>query len=299
MLDADWDRLINQLRAGDCTPFLGAGACDGTLPSGPELSRRYAERYGYPFADVENLAQVMQFAAMATGDPIYFKQQVCNDLRSYGRPDFGDPCEPHALLAEFPIPVFITTNYDDFLREALTLAGKRVAEAELSMCPWFGDAEYDKRFFNSVPGLIPTAERPFVYNLHGSIDNPRSLVLADRDYLEYMLNIGPAFEDGERHLIPRPVLSALTDNPLLFVGYGLQDWTFRVIFDGLLRSIPDAHRRRNVSVQLLPKLNGDVADAQAAAERYLAQYLEGWNISIYWGSVRTFCTELRHRMEGK
>src|SRR5262245_4033410 len=37
--DADWNRLVDLLRHGACTPFLGAGACGTSLPTGAQLSR--------------------------------------------------------------------------------------------------------------------------------------------------------------------------------------------------------------------------------------------------------------------
>ena len=133
MKEADWDRLIDQLESGDCTPFLGAGACEGVLPTGTTMSNRWATRYAYPFADRDDLARVMQYAAVCEGDPVTLKQKVCRYLTAVSPPDFGDPEEPHALLAQFPIPVFITTNYDDFLIRALRSVGK---QPNLTMCSW-------------------------------------------------------------------------------------------------------------------------------------------------------------------
>nr|BFE78766.1 hypothetical protein GCM10020093_013670 [Planobispora longispora] len=55
MVDADWERLLHQLESGDCTPFLGPGACTGTLPAGSALSRRLAKKWGYPYGDDHEL----------------------------------------------------------------------------------------------------------------------------------------------------------------------------------------------------------------------------------------------------
>lgn len=124
MDDVDWKRLIDQLGRGDCAPFLGAGACAGTLPTGTTLSNQYAMRYDYPFADPGNLARVMQYGEAVVRDPVDLKETVCSHLRSHGRPPASDPWEPHRLLAGFPVTTFLTTNYDDFLVEALRAEGK-------------------------------------------------------------------------------------------------------------------------------------------------------------------------------
>ncbi|WP_449065235.1 SIR2 family NAD-dependent protein deacylase [Planomonospora algeriensis] len=287
MDDADWQRLINQLRRGDCTPFLGAGACR-TLPTGTALSREYAARYGYPFADAHNLARVMQYVEAVVRDPVDLKDEVCRLLQSHGRPPPGDPADPHALLAGFPLKVFLTTNYDNFLHEALRASGK---EPHSTVSPWWDAAPAD------VPVLPePTAERPLVYHLHGTWSRPASLVLTEADYLAYLVNMVDASAGDGRHPLPTPVLEAMTHRPLLFIGYSLQDWTFRVLFHGLARSTPRSNKRRHVSVQLMPEVSDSAGDAVDKAKRYLVHYLNGWNISIFLGTAAEFCEELRRRM---
>ncbi|GAA3407978.1 hypothetical protein GCM10018952_03420 [Streptosporangium vulgare] len=145
-------------------------------------------------------------------------------------------------------------------------------------------------------------ERPVVYHLHGSWAEPSSLVLTESDYLTYLVNMVDAVATDGRHPLPTPILRAMTTRPLLFVGYSLQDWTFRVLFHGLVRNTPRSNKRRHVSVQLMPEINGSAAgagDAEAArdkARRYITHYLDRWNISIFLGTASEFCSELRRRM---
>jgi hypothetical protein len=293
--EADWARLIDQLGRGECTPFLGAGACDGVLPSGGDMSREWAEAYQYPFTDILDLARVMQYAVMQVGDPIDLKRRVCDFLMSKRPPNFDDTYEPHALLASFPIPVFLTTNYDDFLLRALQRAGKQPNRA---MCSWSPGTNYDSDLLASPAGLSPDKNKPLVYHLHGSAHVPRSLVLTENDYLEFLVRITGSHHSADSNIIPSAILSALTDNPLLFIGYSLQDWTFRVIFHGLLSTIPNTHRRRSVSVQLLPPINNGLEETKAKAELYMSRYLGNWNISIFWGTALEFCRQLRERAGG-
>jgi hypothetical protein len=283
-----WERLIRQLRAGDCTPFLGAGACSGTLPGARELSREWADRYDYPFRDFEDLSRVMQFIAVSLRDHVYLKQLFCESLRSRGIPDFAEPTEPHAMLAGLPLPVFLTTNYDDFLWRALLAAGKQPRAA---ICPW-----YDSKL--SIEEYDPTPDRPLIYHLHGSLQAEESLVLTPDHYVEFVVNVAKDWDNDNRRLLPRPILAALTQRPLLFVGYSLHDWNFRVLFHGLLKDIPDIRRRRHVSVQLHPDVDGRDPDAQERAREYLTRSLENWQISIFWGTAEEFCAELRSRLGG-
>ena len=294
MDEADWDRLINQLSRGDCTPFLGAGACDGTLPAAAELSSHWAGRYSYPFPDHYDLARVMHYISISGRDPVFVKELLREDFATKGSPQFALPTEPHALLAGFPVRVFITTNYDNFLTKALRLAGKSPTPV---ICPWYlpANANFSK-FFAKVPATEPEPQEPLVFHLHGNLETPKSLVLTEGDYLEFLVNIAVSRTGEGTQLVPSVVLSAMTDYPLLFIGYSLQDWTFRVLFHGLLRAQSDVLRRRSVSVQLLPPVNSSIMEAERRAREYITRYLEGWSISIFWGTAAEFCSELRSRM---
>jgi hypothetical protein len=292
--DTDWGRLLRQLERGDCTPFLGAGACYGTLPTAAEMSRVWADKYHYPFEDHHDLPRVMQYISVIERDPISVKEGVCEDFSRHPPPPFEGATEPHSFLANFPIRVFITTNYDDFLVRALTRIGKKPVPI---VCPWYLPATTNfDRFFSRVPIVRPDEGKPLVFHLHGSMGIPKSIVLAEDDYLEFLANIAVSRSGDGTDLIPSVVLSAMTDYPLLFVGYSLQDWTFRVLFHSLVRTQAEVNQRRSVSVQLLPPLNVSVEEAERRARDYIANYLGGWRISIFWGTAEDFFIELNRRM---
>jgi hypothetical protein len=166
----------------------------------------------------------------------------------------------------------------------------------VAVCPWALEDHPEARHGDEPFDLIGDAVRPLVYHLHGSWERPRSLVLTQRDYLEFLANVVAAKgNDDDHRMIPPQILTALATRPLLFIGYSLQDWTFLVLFHGLLRNIPLINRRRHVSVQLPPPVN-DGPDARTLAMRFLTHHLDGWNISIYWGTAAQFCAEIRTRM---
>lgn len=293
MDEREWDRLVEQLREGDCTPFLGAGASMPALPTGAELGRTWAERYDYPFGDGSDLPDVMQYVSVIEGDPVTVKRRVCRDLAERGDPDFADPHEPHALLARLPIPVFLTTNYDDFMTKALHRAGKKPLVA---LCPWYRGADADPE--TALPaGYQPRREEPLVYHLHGSLKHPASLVLAEQDYVEFLINLAKDIGEDARRVVPHQVLLAMTRQPLLFIGYSLRDFSFRTLFHGFVGAVPDVQRRRHVSVQLRPGPGIDDAAARQRAEDYLTRYFGQLNISVFWGSAREFCAELTRRLE--
>lgn len=292
MDDRDWHRLIAQLKNGDILPFVGGEATDGILPNGVDLSERWASAYGYPFVDRGDLPRVMQFVATTLGDPVHLKQQVSRELMTPPTPDFASDTEVHGLLARFPIPVFVTTNYDDFLTRALVRARK---SPQVATCPWNFEYSYEP-LDGPVQSVEGSPAAPLVYHLHGSLAEPDSMVLTEDDYLQFLVNMVLDRGGDDRRLLPPAVLFALATRPILFLGYSLRDWSFRVLFQGLLRNIPGIHRRRHVAVQVLPPLDDGAATGHA--KDYLARYLDGWNISIYWGTTAQFCADLCERMEG-
>jgi hypothetical protein len=289
--DRDWDRLVDQIRRGDCTPFLGAGACSPTLPMGADLGRSWATHYGYPFDDDTRLPEVMQYASIIEEDPVTVKQHVVRDLVKRGEPDFTVPTEPHSLLARHPIKVFLTTNYDDFMTRALEREGKHPVTA---VCPWYFGAEADPH--TRLPrDYEPRSDRPLVYHLHGSFRYDASLVLAEQDYVEFLVNLARDLGRDDRRVVPLQILPALTRHPLLFIGYSLRDWSFRMLFHGFVDSVAGVQRRRHVSVQLAPATDPD-DEAGSRAEEFLVRYFTKLNISVYWGEAGDFCAELARRL---
>ena len=119
----------------------------------------------------------------------------------------------------------------------------------------------------------------------------RDRVLTENDYFDYLLNANAA------KLIPSEVESALVDNSLLFLGFRLTDWHFRVLFR-LLMSLPGREKLRDychVAVQLDPDMQ-TMADVEGA-KVYLAEYLgEDANIEIFWGSSEDFLCALREEL---
>lgn len=287
MEDGDWTRLIRQLQSGECTPLLGAGACAHRLPTGGMLSRHFAEEYNYPFTDTDNLPRVAQFAATThLGDPIEVKRDICRHLEHYlaEAPPPADVLDPHVELARFPIKTFLTTNYDNLMAEALRGVARdpQVAASRLVLGRSYASEVVD-----------PTPGRPLVYHLHGNWDNPDEIVLTDDDFIDYQHGMVSAAASGEPMPLPEQVVDAITGSPLLMIGYSLQDWAFRVLYSSLLSKL--RRTRRSISVQLVTTLNGN-ADAEERATKYLKQYLDGWNISIFIGSGERFFHELRTRM---
>ena len=122
LTDKDWEILLRRMPLGKCVPFL-ARRRYGALPLGAEIAREWAERFHYPMSDNADLVKVAQFLAVEY-DLTFPKELVLERLGSGNPPDFRAADEPHGVLADLPLPVYLTTNYDDFMVKALRTAAR-------------------------------------------------------------------------------------------------------------------------------------------------------------------------------
>jgi len=102
----------------------------------------------------------------------------------------------------------------------------------------------------------PTQTTPVVYHLHGHLDVPELLVLTEDDYLDFLVDLWQSNADPQsanaRPMLPMRIQEAVTNASLLFIGYRLADWNFRVILRGLLQRFMPRERYKHVTVQLSP-----------------------------------------------
>ncbi|SRR6266487_3254088 len=280
-----WELLLGRIKDGRCTPFLGAGACHGTLPLGGSIAEKWAKQHQYPLDDSHDLARVSQYVAVKYEDPMYPKERILHEFfDGVSTPDFKSPNEPHGVLADLPLPIYMTTNYDDFMVRALIDRKKNVQK---ELCRWNENMNNFPSVFRK--GFRPTADNPVVFYLHGHKDSVNSLVLTEDDYLDFLVKTSK-----EQDIIPPRIQEALTNSSLLFIGYSLADWDFRVIYRGLIMSMARSQRRVSITVQLPPSSK---SSSQEQVQGYLDDYFEKDEMRVYWGTAREFAQELRTRWE--
>jgi hypothetical protein len=302
----DWDVLLDSIKSKKCIPFLGAELFSPWLPiegksSGEwtkDLSEQWTEEYGYPFEDSSQLSRVTQFIAIDNGDLMYPKKMIGKMLREIDSPNFAATefnDTPYAVLADLNLPIYITTNYDHFMEAALEKRNEKKTVTSEN-CRWNDKVKmYLKRagmesLFGRGSKYKPTPDTPLVYHLHGDMDIPQSMVLTERDYIDFIINISI---EGERAILPSAMLKELATSSLLFIGYNLEEMNFRIIFQGVLGLQVGDLRETSVAVQLPPRLT---SDKEKKALKYLQEYTKGMNVHVYWGNISDFCRELRQRL---
>ena len=114
--------------------------------------------------------------------------------------------------------------------------------------------------------------------------------MTEDDYFKFL--IGVASQRDTK--IPALVRSALADSALLVLGFRLDDWDFRTLWQALMNQEGNHRLRKykHVAVQVDPAAGGLSSNA---ARHYLGEYF-GRNttpsLDLFWGSVADFATVL-------
>jgi SIR2-like domain len=326
--DGDWDLLLERIADKKCTPIVGSGAVTGGPPKGVEtdkwtflypisatLAQEWATQFKYPLEDATRIERVAQFISVYK-DASWPRDTIARQLAEAHPPDFTPENETHRVLAELGLPVYITSNFDDYLGRALLREDKDV---HVSICRWNKWIPEDAPAYDPDPakkdlvaryamigkgedGTLtyspadtsynPTVASPLVYHIQGHMQWPESLVVTEDDYFEFLLNLS---KDWPVRFLPR-IYAAFGRGSLLFLGYKLRDWDFRVLFR-LLADTLKTGEYKHIAVQLGPMSGAQAADATkaASAARYLGKYFEPRKIKVYWGTCQEFVAELKRR----
>jgi len=298
MLDErNWKILLRAIKQQRCTPFLGSEVAFGDVPVKSKIAREWVIEYGYPLEDSKDLARVAQFIATEY-DPMFPKNEIIEKLNEAPLPDFANPDEPHRILADLPLPVYITTNYDDFMTQALR--SKYAGDTKIphkdprrELCRW-------NEFISAGPSIFdsdfePNVANPVVFHLYGHTGAPESLILTEDDYLDFLASVS-----RDQTLIPARIQKALTMASLLFLGYRFTDLDFRVLMRGLVSYLERnyyAKSKAHVSIQVVAVGDAISTSQRESIEKYLSKYCGRLDIEVGMGTCREFVSELRRRWE--
>jgi len=158
----------------------------------------------------------------------------------------------------------------------------------VEVLPWneqLAEEYQDMSVFVREPGYRPSVERPLVYHLFGLFSQPESIVLTEDDHFEFLKGAA-----SNNTLIPNFVQRAMADSALLFLGYQMEDWSFRVLFSSILDQPGNRlYQYSHIAVQIMPEVGRLVSTERAL--HYLERYLNKGaraEISLYLGSPEEF-----------
>jgi hypothetical protein len=316
--DKDWKDLLTSICKKKCIPFIGQGAYllqgkDGktSVPLAKDIIDKWREKYRYPLEDLYALARVYtledsyqlarlaQFLEIETVDvdEMYPKSMLSEMLKQLDISNFPSQTKmSYDTLANLDLPIYMTTNYDQFLERTLSESPKKKAESDF--CKWSDQlikyvSAADITSVFDEGQYKPSQERPLVYHINGDMNIPESMVLTEKDHFEFVINLN---KNDEKDMLPSVIRTELATSSLLFIGYVLEDINFRAIFQGILSflsSIDKKYRKFSVAIQLPPAISNK---GQAKMQKYLEQYTRNmFDVHIFWGSTCDFITELDKR----
>ena len=319
----NWPAILRQIQNQRWTPVLGPGLTDGLLGSRREIAQRWADSFHFPMAphDSEDLPQVAQFLAINQKAEMFpqnelisymlsellsrYRDELPKELRERKEGELPadhlsklistigaqrrkqDPAESFAVLARLPVPIYVTAAQNDLISDALRDLGK---EPRIDFCRWHDSLI---EFPTVDPDFRPDPQHPLVYHLFGRLEHPESLVLTEDNYFDFLIGM-----KKNKDFIPAVVKRALADTGLLFLGFHLDDWNFRVMFRAIMEQEGGRGRRSmyaHVAAQIDPE-EGRILEPRGA-RAYLESYFTEADISIYWGSPDDFSRDLLKRWE--
>jgi hypothetical protein len=197
-------------------------------------------------------------------------------------------------LADLGLPLYVTTNFDNFMSLALQAQGRDPRRETIA---WRESSKMKESVTKPHYDLNPPADRdesPVVLHLFGTDDDLLSMVLTEDDYLDYLACISRDYE----YLLPTSIQEALASTTLLLLGYRLEDLDLKVIMRGLLTNLDLARwDMLHVAVQIEATEADDASYEDKTREviRYFQKYFSKSRIDIYWGSVHQFVADLHAR----
>ena len=311
-----WNALLTSAKSKQLTPILGSGMYEPMLGTWRDMAVQISDKYGFPFSSFyrDSLPQVNQYLMVSqdlntlysevigyfrNGIQSRFAEGMSDDLKSedaelqdlmafaWKQMSEKDANEQHQVLARLKLPIYITTNADNLMADALTAAG---VEPQVEVCPW-SDRFYAESVFEDGT-YKPTPEKPLVYHLFGHLSVPDSMVLTEDDYFEFLRGV-----TSNKDLIPPRVRSALTNASTMFLGFQLDDWPFRIFFHAMMNPETLRMRARYSHIGVQVELDETRNISIKRARKYLEEYFGNSEVTIYWGSSSDFLTELNSRFK--
>ncbi|GAB4483923.1 MAG: CHAT domain-containing protein [Anaerolineales bacterium] len=314
-----WPIILTAIENEKCTPVLGQDIYEPLMGSWRQLAAALSSKYDFPlssfYSDV--LPQVAQYIS-SKFDPdtlsINLEGQIRAALQRNFLNELPEPLktpranvlqlfsavgaklrerekyEQHKILASLPARIYINTNYDDLMFDALKEAKK---DPQRIICQWRSEP-FDTEFaYNSEEDYQPSVERPLVYHLFGHMSVPESMVLTEDNYYEFLMGFN-ANKKRTPAVIPPAVLRALADSTLLMLGFNLDDWAFHGLFRMVMVQPGAARRSSNIGVQLEPDDQHNLNPQKA--RKYLEKYFGDTKTRIYWGKSQDFLRQLAEKL---
>jgi hypothetical protein len=276
------------------------------------MARSFAKEFEFPLAQHlrDDLPQVAQFVR-ATAGSVTLRDRLRGHLDKQLRDALGSGLtdgtlelddlfaavwdardrtvpDPHELLAAMGCSIYVTAHPARLIEHALRAAGKQPVT---DVCRWKlddTDEDWPPTPFDTTEAepFRPSVGQPLVFHVFGLLGWPDTLVLTEDDFFKFLIGVTSQRDTK----VPGVVRSALADSALLVLGFQLDDWDFRTLWQALVSQEGNRRLRnyKHVAAQVDPA--GSVV-SPAAARQYLSEYFgrdSTPSLDLFWGSVADF-----------
>lgn len=309
-----WDDILGFLKKKACVPIIGPDVAEHIFGTSRSLASQLAEKKHFPMEhhNQTDLAKVAQFIAFhpsrkaaenaveeaisaalkrTQGSDIVMSR-VLDDIAARG---FQQDDDPLTIAAKLDAKVFLDASGNSLFASYLRQAGKIPYEIDLS----WRDERRDEAKEPELPE--PSVDRPLLYYVFGQAKmfdkpemqkRPDTWALTEDDLFDYLI------KTSRYKLVPGVIKEALVTGSILFLGFALDDWKFRILFRQIMsiEGIASAREFNHAGVQFEPG-EGMFADSKMV-KKYLQDYFtKAINLDLFWGSSTDFLRALKTEMD--
>lgn len=278
--DENFDTLIYSICQKDCILMLGPDVETELVNEQPRaLTELLAEQLASKLEEsVKNqinssdLAQVAQYYCADKGR-LDLEKKVSDFYKE--RKTLTNTF--HENLAALDFYLIITTTPASMLYEALQQNKK------MPLTDYYNFKGAKPQ--NVIQG---TVETPLLYNLYGSVENPKSLLLTENDLLDFLVAL-----ISKKAPLPDNILSEFRNESksFLFLGFGFRHWYLRILLHALLQG---DHKKGSHSFALEQLTAGSTPDIERNAFYFMKS---DYQIHIFKGNLCDFVTRLREKYD--
>ncbi|MBL8230210.1 MAG: CHAT domain-containing protein [Bryobacterales bacterium] len=330
--DFDWNTLCERIVLGEFVPVIGPDLPAEIEGSQRQIAADLARENGFPLApwDSADLAKVAQYLFIRTGED-NVRDKVRGLRAANARANFSvsggtpardllpqivgslleDPESSYAVLASLEeASVYVTATPDSLLE--IALSQKKRDPVEL-FCRWRDPrdrAQSGASLAEDTDGE-PDPKNPTLFYAFGKSrkETQHTWVLTEDDFFDYLIR------SSRYQLWPGSVKFKMCNSVLMFLGFSLEDWKFRVLLRMILQMEGAGllGGKSHVGVQVNPD-ESTMADV-IRAKRYMESYLAGRGtmpgairdnnandkrtppkVDIYWGTAQDFLKDLNREL---